>query len=314
MPSIGFEGTVRYAPPGAMIHWFWKLRLWWTDPLGKKWELTEPFVASESNILPSAIWSVDWRDHIVGGDSVVVSLRVVVNQDEIFALPIEHTFKVLGACDRIAAAYEGLTIYERAVMYIESRYRQFSDVRNGVRIPQYPLLNANLDRKTKRIESLDFGIKQVNSTHQKNDKFNIRHVWDWRENRELGRAILEAAKLNATGLPGRIRLDVKGAIQNEYKDAAYRSCPDFPADSLQYLWKEAYKRYNGGYTYDFWKWVPDNPKNESSAGCWQRIEYPEFKPNSDPQDPQPNPPHASSKYADEVWQIIVTHPKDWDVP
>jgi len=300
MPDLEIAAFVKNAPLEATFNYFWKMTVKWTDPFGKGWEAPQPFVYANTSQIPTDIWKVQWNDTFVGGDEIRLEARVTTGGGSYEAKPLVNTFKILGENPTKEEAIAGLNDHERAVMYIESRYRQFATVDQYPNKKNYPLVNINYNANGSP-RSVDRGIKQINSQHEKGGRFNLTHVWNWRENKALGKEILEAANASAERLPGRVRENKK-----EYKAEAYRGCPDFPTDSVQYLWKETFKRYNGGNKYDYWEWKPEAPNDSASSGHWQRIDYPEKLP-----DGRDNPAFKSSKYADDVWSLVQNKPHDW---
>jgi hypothetical protein len=127
-------------------------------------------------------------------------------------------------------------------------------------------------------------------------------VWNWSENKELGKSILATAYKKAIAWPGKIHDNDAG---DQYKDSfakpGYRGCPTTFEDKdenikNELIWKETYRRYNGGNRWAYWWWEPKDLEDREAGGKWYKRIY---NPPKDPDDLRDN----AGNYADDVWKI-----------
>jgi hypothetical protein len=286
MPPLDIEATVNNSTWSGIVNYFWEMTINWVDPLGKLW--SKEFNYADSRESRLGIWHVNWGDKFVGGDNITIESRATFAGNEYEADSWIDKLTILGNNPDKADVVSGVSEYQRGVIYQESKYRHFTA--NG-----FPSVNVNIDEKTNKKKSADYGLMQINTINNP----GLLQVWNWTENKKRGLKILSDFFENASAWPGRIRNGDNWSSEDEYSEAGYRGCPEsFPADSVMLIWKETYRRYNGGNLRSYWTWTPTDKRDPDKGGNWKRIEH-EGRLDD------------ASKYADAVWQNIQNHPNDW---
>jgi hypothetical protein len=303
MPEIKIDATLNNVPAGTEVTYKWKMTIKWVDEIGSVWTPEKPFEHESSSHQSQDTWNLGWNGLFVGGDEITVEAAAIVGKVEYKAKPIVNEFKILGDNPDKLAAIADLTDYKRAVMYHESRYRQFwikgePDKNGRPTNPQYPKMGTNLPPAVKDT-SADYGIMQLNSQN----KLDLKDIWNWVENKAMGMKILDDAYNLAYTWPERIRendLPRWYTRRFDYGKDFNSSCSETFGTNEQ-IWKEAYRRYNGGSVpngFAYWAWVPADENDISKGGHLQRISYGDKRDNA-------------QSYADEVWHHVEEHPKDW---
>jgi hypothetical protein len=245
----------------------------------------------------------------IGGDITTIRVTATIDGKEYKTDPLLDKFTILGNSDRITDAYADLSDFTRAVMYRESRYRQFSVTNEYPNKEKYPLVNLNYN-DAGYITTIDRGIMQINSLHEYDAiPFELKHVWSWKENKAYGLRLLSEAKNAASAWPKKIK---ENTVDIDYYEGwfdkdGYRGCPEtFGEDDNEYIWKETYRRYNGGTGFAYWTWKPNDLKDPDKGGSWGKIVYANKK------DPKKHDKrNDAAQYADEVWGFTQNKPVDW---
>jgi len=304
MPNdLNIEAFIENCSFAINIKYTIRLTVKWVDPFGTTWIYVFSHEAITS--APSYIWHVEWKDAsnnviFVGGDEIAVEATAIINNQEYnpcVAGPIINEFNVLGENPDPSDAYSGISDYARAVMHHESTYKQFATDTKGENQPKYPVINLNY--KNGVLKSIDRGIKQINSCHEgdSHNPFGLKHIWNWKENKQKGMEILNDANNAALAWPNKIRTNKIGVQYNdemreEVAKPGYRGCPATFDDAVEdvknkRIWKETFRRYNGG-AYAYWWWQPNNEDDPEEGGEWIKKVY------SDDRD-------GAGDYADKVW-------------
>ncbi|MEJ2193591.1 MAG: hypothetical protein P8X73_01880, partial [Ignavibacteriaceae bacterium] len=203
---------------------------------------------------------------IFTGGNVFVELTVKNRYDEIISSIGKIGNRIIGDNPEISEVKNGLTTHEQITVFLESRpkWKHFNETDrndyNRIGNPIYGYPDG-------------FGLMQADYPSAK--EFQL---WNWKANRELGKNILNEKINRAEGYPGRVRnfstwyktkagkikyRDPIAPYNEDWYPRAFKNALDFSTD--EDIWKETYQRYRGG---NYWKWEPDDPRDENSTGEW----------------------------------------------
>lgn len=279
MPALNAAVQLHNSDWEHDVYYFWRLTVKWIDRFGYVWEKQLEEVTS--SVSHSNQWEYPWGTTIVGGDEISVDVRASAGTGNYTADPVFNPYKIQGRNPSKTEAISGLDDFQRAVMYHESRYRQFDAPIGGL---GFPLVGG---------KSADYGMMQINISN----KPTVDHLWNWKINKSFGLHFLADASVQALAWPSQIKNDIISSRQElniDVSNPIYRSCPSgFETDEQR--WKETYSRYNGGsLKTHYWIWRPADENNPTGDSGWIRDNL-----------------GGSGKYADIVWGIYNNKPADW---
>ena len=173
MPPLVLNGLVQNSGWEGSVNYFWRMHIEWDDPSGVVWEKSVEAAHSVDSRVD--VWQVVW-DNFTGGDKIVVDLRATFNGKEFVAEPMSNRFQILGENPGKEDAIAGLSDFQRAVMYQESRYEQFKLIKDNAGLPK---IHRNIRDNVEY--GADYGIMQVNFANffKLNYDQMLRMVWNW---------------------------------------------------------------------------------------------------------------------------------------
>lgn len=231
MPELRTEAQLKNFT-GGVIHYTWEFTVRWTGPDGRLFN--DEFAGkTEAQNAEVSAWTIAWEGKTRGGDNI--ALRVsTVGKGKTYKKSVTDPFKIIGENPTVAQVKAGLSLQEQVVVYMESfpKWQHFNN--QGFPIFGFPH---------------GYGLMQLD-----NPRATDEQVWNWKENRTAGAALLAEKRLLAEGYPSRVRS----------RGGSYVEVTDFTEEQLL---TDMFQLYNG---FHYWVWMPRNPRRIDSGGAWVR--------------------------------------------
>jgi hypothetical protein len=294
MPDIGLKAYLKNYT-GGTVNFQWNLRVQWVGPDGRKFDDLFPGNSTAQNSDASEWW-VYWRNITRGGDNTTLDVTATADGKE-YKKTINHPFKILGENPDPAVVKSGLTLAQKVIVYMESKWKQFKS--DG-----FPLFG----------KPHGYGLMQLD-----NPIATPEQVWNWRANLQKGKDHFDKLFDLAGSYDSRIKEGKTKVYNNKtqkweandpdphdingdddpwyYVDGGTKKPKKFNAQpmSTDQQLSEAFQRYNGG---NYWKWIPDVEKEPMGTGKWKA--YP----------PKPTEEGHEFSYGDEAYQLYCNPPAD----
>jgi hypothetical protein len=164
-----------------------------------------------------------------GGDEITLDVKATAG-GKAYHETVNHGFVIKGDNPGGTAVKALLTVEERVIAYMESRFRQFRDDKS------FPIFGA----------PHGYGLMQLDPPD------NNEEVWDWKANAKEGQSRFAKKENLATKYPSRVRK--RGGV--------FRYATDY---TQQEHLTDAFQLYNG---YHYWVWIPLDRKLPSLGGRW----------------------------------------------
>lgn len=231
MPELKAEAQLKNFT-GGVIHYTWEFTVRWTGPDGRLFndEFTGKTEAQNANV---SAWTIAWEGKTRGGDNIALTVTTV-GEGKTYRKSVKNPFKIVGENPTVAQVKAGLSLQEQVVVYLESfpKWQHFNN--QGFPIFGFPH---------------GYGLMQLD-----NPRATDEQVWNWKENRTAGAALLAEKRLLAEGYPSRVRS----------RGGSYVEVTDFTEEQLL---TDMFQLYNG---FHYWVWMPRNPRRIDSGGAWVR--------------------------------------------
>ncbi|MBI2428479.1 MAG: hypothetical protein HYV29_06725 [Ignavibacteriales bacterium] len=288
MPELIAKSRLKNYTGGTVL-FDWKLTAQWENKenYGKSKRLiTETFTgtttASNDNV---SEWKIDWKNKTRGGKDVMLEVTASAGGKTYTSGVIDKPYEILGMNPTPAMVKEGLAIEEQVIVYMESKPKW----KHFVTDFNFPIFG----------DPHGYGLMQLDFPSASDEQ-----VWNWKANKEAGKALFAEKKSIATNFPKSIRNRTKLPKKDEkYLSSGYKGATDFNTTEL--ILRESFQRYNGG---NYWFWKPNDPDDPEEGGEW----FVAVKPRKWEKEP----------YGTRAWSVyqqvinanngIGTYPKKWN--
>ncbi|MCL5020606.1 MAG: hypothetical protein M1339_02865, partial [Bacteroidetes bacterium] len=223
---------------GGQVTYNWQYTLGWELPTRSNHYTYTGTTTADGSV--AASWTVPFSGIFRGG-AVTLVVTATTTHGKTYSATVAPD-SVLGDNPSIAEATQGVSRQMQVVMFLESSFRQFETNPSHGTVG-YPLYGPG--------KNGGYGICQLD-----NPPATDEELWNWKNNRDAGMALLNEKYQDAVNYPSEVRS----------RGGHYQNAPNFTTTTQ--VWEEAFQEYNGGH---YWLWRPVNKNDFNGPWNWQAI-------------------------------------------